>query len=87
MNRVVYISKALGISLATFIIFIIVYSLLLVVSLFMANKKETNLQERIINNQNIIALDLDFTSVNLNIKAGDTLKVETNIKNIEIKEY
>lgn len=87
MNRVVYIAKALGIALATFIIFIIVYSLLFVVSLFMVNKKETNLQERIINNQNIIALDLDFASVNLNIKAGDTLKVETNIKNIEIKEY
>lgn len=87
MNRVVYIAKALGIALATFIIFIIVYSLLFVVSLFMANKKETNLQERIINNQNIIALDLDFTSVSLNNKAGDTLKVETNIKNIEIKEY
>ena len=58
MNRVVYIAKALGIALATFIIFIIVYSLFFIVSLFMANKKETNLQERIINNQNIIALDL-----------------------------
>ena len=87
MSKVAGLAKALGIALAAFIICMIIYSLLFVASLFMGIKDDSNLQEKKITNMNIAALDLDLGFVNLNMEAGSEFKVETNIKNIEIKEY
>lgn len=87
MSRVVSLAKALGIALAAFIIFTIISSLLFVTNIFSSNKDESDLTRHEVIKENIMALDLDFSNVNLNIEAGDDFTVDTNIRNLEIKEY
>lgn len=86
MSKLVSLAKVFGIALATFIIFMVISSLLFVANIFHSNKDESDLTRHEVIKESIMALDLDFANVNLYIETGDDFTVNTNIRNLEIKE-
>ena len=86
MSKFVGIAKALGIALAGFIIFMLISGIMFVANIFHSNKDESDLTRHEVIKESIMALDLDFANVNLYIETGDDFTVNTNIRNLEIKE-
>lgn len=88
------IIKYLALSLAAFLIFIILSGILgtlyVVTSILGAQKEETNIQENMtttdLTSMEITFLDIDVALTNLIIKNSDTLKVETNNQSINITQ-
>lgn len=90
MSKAHKIIKYLAFAFAIFLIFSIIssiiYGLSFVGSIFDNDKQSDNLKELKINNSALI-LDIDVSSSNINVKQGNTLKVETNNKYIHTNQY
>lgn len=81
-----YLTFAFALFLALSIISALAYGLSFVGSMFDNDKQSSDLKELKINNSALI-LDIDVSSSNINIKQGNTLKVETNDKYIYTNQY
>ena len=81
-----YLAFAFALFLAFSIISSIIYGLSFVGDMFDNDKQSSNLKELKINN-NALVLDINVSSSNINIKQGNTLKVETNNKYIHTNQY
>lgn len=81
-----YLAFAFALFLAFSIISSIIYGLSFVGDMFDNDKQSSNLKELKINN-NALVLDINVSSSNINIKQGNTLKVETNNKYIYTNQY
>ena len=89
MSRAQRIIKYLAFAFAIFLIFniisLIIYGLSFVGDMFDNDKQSSNLKELKINNSALI-LDINVSSSNINVKQGNTLKVETNDKYIHTNQ-